>query len=109
MSFTHIDTWVFDLDNTLYPASDLYDEIGERMTDYIARKLSVDRAEALSLRERYFHKYGATVVGLARHHGVDPHDFLEDVHIADQSVLTPDPELRALIARLPGRRVIYTN
>lgn len=109
MGFAHINTWVFDLDNTLYPASDLYDEIGERMTDYIARKLTLPRDEALTIRERYFHEYGATVVGLARHHGIDPHDFLEDVHIADHSVLTSDPELRALLARLPGRRVIYTN
>lgn len=109
MGFACINTWVFDLDNTLYPASDLYDEIGERMTDYIARKLSLPRDEALRLRERYFHEYGATVVGLAHHHGIDPHDFLQQVHIADHSVLTPDPELRGLLARLPGRRVIYTN
>jgi len=104
-----IRVWVFDLDNTLYPASDLYDEIGVRMTDYIARALKVDGAEAQVLRERYFHEYGATVVGLARHHGVDAGDFLRDVHTADHSVLSADPELRALIAALPGRRIIYTN
>jgi putative hydrolase of the HAD superfamily len=109
MTFAGIHTWVFDLDNTLYPARALYDEIGERMTSYIARAVGVDRATALELRERYFHQYGATVVGLARHHDVDARDFLLDVHEADHSVLTPDAELRALIGRLPGRRIIFTN
>lgn len=105
----NIRTWVFDLDNTLYPAPALYDEIGVRMTDYIARKLALSCADAQELRERYFHQYGATVVGLARHHDIDASDFLRDVHIADHSVLAPDPELAALIAALPGRRIIYTN
>lgn len=105
----NIRTWVFDLDNTLYPAPVLYDEIGVRMTAYIARKLSLAAADAQILRERYFHEYGATVVGLARHHAIDAADFLRDVHTADHSVLTPDPELRDLIAALPGRRIIYTN
>ncbi len=104
-----IRAWVFDLDNTLYPAPALYDEIGVRMTDYIARKLLIEATHALELRERYFHQYGATVVGLARHHDIDAHDFLRDVHSADHSVLTPDSELRDLIAALPGRRIIYTN
>lgn len=104
-----IRTWVFDLDNTLYPAPALYDEIGARMTAYIARALSVDDGAALELRERYFYEYGATVVGLALHHGVDARDFLRDVHDADHSVLTPDPGLRELIARLPGRRIVFTN
>jgi putative hydrolase of the HAD superfamily len=101
--------WVFDLDNTLYPVADIYDEIGARMTAYIARALSLNEAEALAVRERYFHQYGATVVGLAEHHGVDAHDFLADVHNADYSVLTPDPELAGLIAALPGKRIVFTN
>jgi putative hydrolase of the HAD superfamily len=105
----NIRTWVFDLDNTLYPAPALYDEIGVRMTDYIARKLTLATADAQELRERYFHQYGATVVGLARHHDIEAGDFLRHVHDADHSVLTPDLELRDLIAALPGRRLIYTN
>lgn len=104
-----IDVWVFDLDNTLYPASDLYDEIGERMTAYIMRTLRVEAAEALQLRERYFHQYGATITGLVQHHDVDADDYLHDVHLADHSVLSADAELRALIAQLPGRRIIHTN
>jgi len=105
----NIRAWVFDLDNTLYPASDLYDEIGVRMTEYIARALSVGNARAQELRERYFHEYGATVVGLTRHHGVDASDFLRDVHTADHSVLSADPELRDLISGLSGCRIIFTN
>lgn len=101
--------WVFDLDNTLYPARELYDEIGERMTAFIARKLSLSSEDAYAVRERYFLDYGATVVGLVRHHDVSAREFLDDVHAADHSVLTPDPELRALIARLPGRRIVHTN
>ncbi|MBP6688795.1 MAG: pyrimidine 5'-nucleotidase, partial [Hyphomonadaceae bacterium] len=109
MSFDGIKTWVFDLDNTLYPARALYDEIGERMTRYIERKTGLDTTGALEIRERYFHQYGATVVGLMRHHDIDARDFLLDVHEADHSVLAPDPELRALIAALPGQRIIFTN
>jgi len=109
MSFAGIRTWVFDLDNTLYPARALYDEIGERMTRYIMRATKLDTAGALEIRERYFHQYGATVVGLMRHHGIDARDFLLDVHEADHSVLKPDAELREMIDRLPGRRIIFTN
>lgn len=109
MTFADIRTWVFDLDNTLYPARALYDEIGVRMTNYIARATGLDMESALGIRERYFHEYGATVVGLAKHHGVDARDFLLDVHLADYSVLAPDAELRALLERLPGRRIIFTN
>jgi putative hydrolase of the HAD superfamily len=109
MSLAHIDVWVFDLDNTLYPAPVLYDEIGERMTAYIARTLGIETNAALELRERYFHEYGATIVGLVRHHAFDAQDFLRDVHNADHSVLMIDPELRGLIEALPGRRIIHTN
>lgn len=109
MTFQNIRTWVFDLDNTLYPARALYDEIGQRMTRYIARATGLDAAGALEIQERYFHQYGATVVGLTRHHGVDARDFLLDVHEADHSVLAPDPELRDMIERLPGRRIVFTN
>lgn len=109
MSLADIRTWVFDLDNTLYPARALYDEIGDRMTRYIERATGFDTAGALEVRERYFHQYGATVIGLMRHHDIDARDFLLDVHQADHSVLTPDPDLRALIERLPGRRIIFTN
>lgn len=105
----HIRDWVFDLDNTLYPAPALYDAIGVRMTAFIAEALGVDDATALELRERYFHQDGATVAGLARHHGVDAHAFLSYVHAVDYSVLAPDPELADMIAALPGRKIVFTN
>lgn len=108
-AFAQIGDWVFDLDNTLYPAPALYDAIGERMTAYIARAVGVDASAALELREHYFHLYGATVVGLAAHHGVDARDFMAHVHDVDYSVLAPDPELAALLAALPGRKFIHTN
>lgn len=105
----HIRDWVFDLDNTLYPAPALYDAIGERMTEFIAVSVGVDRAAALELRERYFHQYGATVVGLAKHHDIDAHAFLNHVHDVDYAVLEPDPELASLIGALPGRKLVFTN
>jgi putative hydrolase of the HAD superfamily len=104
-----IEAWVFDLDNTLYSTSLLYDAVGERMTAYIARALAISDAEAMVLRERYFDDYGATVVGLSRHHAMDAHDFLAHVHDVDYSVLDPDPELGALIEQLPGRKIVFTN
>ena len=107
--FASIEAWVFDLDNTLYSTPLLYDAVGERMTAYIARALAISDAEALELRERYFDDYGATVVGLSRHHAVDAHDFLAHVHNVDYSVLDPDPELGALIEQLPGRKIVFTN
>jgi len=104
------DVWVFDLDNTLYPAeSTIYDSIGARMTAYIARHVGLSHEAALTLRERYFHQYGATVVGLVRHHGVDLADFVEDVHDVPVDQVSPEPELRDLIAALPGRRFVFTN
>lgn len=102
--------WVFDLDNTLYPAeATLYAAIGERMTDYIERALACGRDEAHEIRERYFHMYGATVLGLAKHHAIDAADFLDDVHKVDMSAIGPDPDLAAMIAALPGRKFIFTN
>lgn len=101
--------WVFDLDNTLYPVSEIYDAIGERMTDFIAHALHLPRDEAHRLREHYFHECGATVTGLARHHGLDARAFLAHAHDVDYSVLRADPELATLIEALPGRRIIFTN
>jgi putative hydrolase of the HAD superfamily len=106
----NVEAWVFDLDNTLYPAeSALYDIIGDRMTAYIVRVAEVDPVEAERLREQYFHEYGATVVGLAKHHDVDASDFLKHVHDVEHDAIAADPELNALIARLPGRRILFTN
>jgi putative hydrolase of the HAD superfamily len=109
-SFAHVDTWVFDLDNTLYPPHmRLFDQIEVRMTAWVMRALGVDHARANHLRGHYWSLYGTTLAGLMREHAIDPQDYLEDVHNIDFSVLTPDPALATRIAALPGRRIVYTN
>lgn len=108
--FTHVDTWVFDLDNTLYPPHmRLFDQIETRMTAFVMQVAGVDRAQADHLRNHYWHTHGTTLAGLMREHGMDPQAYLHDVHDIDMSILTPDPDLRARIAALPGRKIVYTN
>ena len=108
--FSHVTTWVFDLDNTLYPpAIRLFDQIEVRMTDWVMRALGVGRTEANRLRQHYWDTYGTTLAGLMREHDVDPGPYLTEVHDIDFSVLPPDPRLAQAIAALPGRRIIYTN
>ena len=107
---THIDSWIFDLDNTLYPASaNLFSQIDAKMGAYIQRLLDVDPAEAHRVQKHLFHSHGMTLPGLMALHAVDPHDFLADVHDVDIDVVAPHPELAALIARLPGRKFVFTN
>ncbi len=109
-AWNEITTWVFDLDETLYPpATPLFPQIEARMTAWIMQVLGVDRTEADRLRQRWWHDHGTTLAGLMREHGADPDPFLRDVHDIDFSVLTPDPDLRTALLALPGRRVIYTN
>jgi hypothetical protein len=108
--FAHVETWVFDLDNTLYPPETaLFPQINVRMTDYVMRVTGADRAEADRLRHHYWKEHGTTLAGLMHHHGVDPDPFLVEVHEIDFTVLSPDPDLAARIAALPGRRIVYTN
>jgi putative hydrolase of the HAD superfamily len=108
--FSHVTTWVFDLDNTLYPPRmRLFDQIEARMVAYVMSKLNVDRAEADRLRRVYWQEYGTTLAGLMAEHDLDPVPFMVDVHDVDFSILTPDPVLRQRIAQLRGRKIIYTN
>lgn len=108
--FTHVSHWVFDLDNTLYPPSArLFDQIEVRMTAWVMAALKVERSEADRLRRHYWQLYGTTLAGLMHEHGLDPAPYLVDVHDIDMGQLTPDPGLRAGIAALPGRRIVYTN
>ncbi len=108
--FAHVTTWVFDLDNTLYPPSArLFDLIEVRMTTWVMRELGVERAEADRLRRHYWQSYGTTLAGLMREHGMDPGPYLTEVHDIPLDRLTPDPGLAAGIAALPGRRIVYTN
>jgi putative hydrolase of the HAD superfamily len=109
-ALSHVRTWVFDLDNTLYPPSSrLFDQIEVRMTDWVARALDVDRPTANHLRDHYWKTYGTTLAGMMREHGADPGPYLTDVHDIDLSGLVVDTDLVAGIAALPGRRVVYTN
>lgn len=109
-AFASITTWVFDLDNTLYPPHmRLFDQIEVRMTDWVMRVLQVDRARADHLRAHYWATYGTTLAGLMAEHDVDPGPYLNEVHDIDLSVLAPDPALSEAIAALPGRKIVYTN
>jgi putative hydrolase of the HAD superfamily len=108
--FHHVTTWVFDLDNTLYPPRfRLFDQIEVRMTNWVMRALNVGRTEANRLRLHYWDTYGTTLAGLMREHGVDPGPYLTDVHDIDFTVLPADAALAAAIANLPGRCIVYTN
>lgn len=109
-AFTHVTSWVFDLDHTLYPPSArLFDLIEVRMTDYVMTALNVDWNRANHLRQHYWETHGTTLAGLMREHDVDPGPYLTDVHDIPMDRLEPDPELAAKIGDLPGRRIVYTN
>ncbi len=108
--FGHVETWVFDLDNTLYPAEcDLFAQIDHRMGAFIAETLGLTLDDAHALRKQYYFEHGTTLAGLIRLHGVKPHDFLDYVHDIDLDVVDPSPELGAAIEALPGRKLVFTN
>jgi putative hydrolase of the HAD superfamily len=108
--FDAVETWVFDLDNTLYPHHlNLWQQVDERIRDYIADFLQVTKDEAFRLQKDYYRRYGTSLRGLMEEHGLNPDEFLEIVHRIDHSPLTPDPALGAAIAALSGRKLILTN
>jgi putative hydrolase of the HAD superfamily len=108
--FTQVRSWVFDLDNTLYPpAARLFDQIEVRMTNWVMQSLNVDRPEADRLRRHYWAQYGTTLAGLMHEHGVDPAPYLTDVHDISLDHLEQDLDLASHIRALPGRRIVYTN
>jgi putative hydrolase of the HAD superfamily len=107
---SHIDTWLFDLDNTLYPPeAEFMSLIEGRMTEFVARETGLPRQDAYNLQKKYLHEHGTTLAGLMANHGVNPEAFLDEVHDVSMHDLHPDPELRAAIAALPGRRLVFTN
>ncbi len=109
-AFSHVEHWVFDLDNTLYPPeAALFDQIEAKMTDWVMREISVDRHTADALRQQYWSEYGTTLAGLMRVHGTDPGPYLHEVHDISLDHLTPAPDLAERIAALPGQRIVYTN
>ena len=109
-SLAHVGEWIFDLDNTLYPASTrLFDLIDERMGAYIQRLLACDAVEARRVQKAYFHEHDTTLAGLMREHDVDPHQFLDDVHDISLERITSNPALDRALGKLPGRKYVYTN
>ncbi len=105
-----IEVWLFDLDNTLYPAScRLFDQVDVAMGRYVADMLSLEPAEARALQKQYYREHGTTLRGLMDNHDIDPHDYLRAVHDIDLSPVQPNPRLDAALARLPGRKLIFTN
>ena len=108
--FGHVETWVFDLDNTLYPHHlNLWQQVDERIRAFIADFLKVPHDEAFRVQKDYYKRYGTTMRGLMTEHGLNPDDYLEFVHQIDHSPLEPDPALGAALTRLPGRKLILTN
>ena len=108
--FAHIRDWIFDLDNCLYPAgSRLFELIDQKMTAYIERLLNVDSVEARRIQKMHFHGSGTTLAGLMKHHDVDPHHFMGDVHDIPLDRLSQDDRLVAALGKLPGRKFIHTN
>ncbi len=108
--FGEVETWVFDLDNTLYPHHlNLWQQVDERIRAYVADFLKVSKDEAFRVQKDYYKRYGTTMRGLMTEHGMKADDYLEFVHQIDHSPLTPNPALGAALEKLPGRKLILTN
>ena len=108
--FERTQTWIFDLDNTLYPADcNLFSQVDQRMGEFIARYLGVPFEYARHLQKTYYRQFGTTLSGLMQVHKMDPKAFLDYVHDIDLSVVAEHPDLAKAIAGLPGRKLIFTN
>src|SRR6476620_9056502 len=106
-TFTDIDTWVFALDNTLYPHHvNLWQQVDVRIGEFIANFLNVPADEARRIQEDYYKRYGTSMRGMMTEHGASADDFLAYVHQIDHSPLDPNPAMGAAIERLPGRKLI---
>lgn len=109
-AFTHVDTWIFDLDNTLYPPhTDLFAQVDAKMGEFVAELLDLEREAAHKLQKDYYRRYGTTLRGLMVEHGINPDGFLEFVHDIDHSRILPDHALSEAIRALPGRHFVMTN
>jgi putative hydrolase of the HAD superfamily len=107
---SHVDAWVFDLDNTLYDAeTHIFVEVGRRMTDFVACHLNLPRDEADLKRKHFFHTYGTTLRGLMTEHNVAPEYFLQHVHDVDIKVVPPCAITQEYLAHLPGKKYVFTN
>ena len=109
-AFSAVETWVFDLDNTLYPHSlNLWQQIDDRIREFVSDFLKITKEDAFKLQKDYYKRYGTTMRGLMAEHGLKPDDYLAFVHQIDHSPLLPNPQLGDAIERLPGRKLILTN
>ena len=108
--FRRVDTWVFDLDNTLYPpGSDMWPLIDGRITAFLINMFGLDGLSSRALQKYYYQRYGTTLSGLMAEYGMAPEEFLAFVHDIDRSTLAPNPGLAEAIEALPGRKLILTN
>ncbi|MCW5774191.1 MAG: pyrimidine 5'-nucleotidase [Rhodospirillaceae bacterium] len=106
----HVEAWVFDLDNTLYPAEcDLFSQVDVRIGQFIADRFGISYDEARRLQKNHFRRYGTTMRGLMTETGCDPHEFLAYVHAIDHSPVQRDVRLDAALAALPGPKYVFTN
>ncbi len=109
-AFAQTNCWIFDLDNTLYPAEcNLFAQVDKRMGEFIAGFLKISFEEARALQKDYYLDYGTTLAGLMNCHGIEPAEFLDYVHDIDFSVLPKAPKLEKALDRLPGEKFIFTN
>src|SRR5689334_15067131 len=108
--FRHVENWIFDLDNTLYCADNgIFAQIESRMTDYVERLLKLPRQAARAVQKDLYRQFGTTLNGLMRQHDCNAEDYLNFVHDIDLGELAPDADLKEALARLPGRRFVFTN
>jgi putative hydrolase of the HAD superfamily len=108
--FDHVETWIFDLDNTLYPhEARVWPQVDERITLYLMKLFETDGLSARALQKHYYHRYGTTLRGLMEEEGIVPADFLDFAHDIDHSAIELNPALGDAIERLPGRKLILTN
>ena len=105
-----IDTWIFDLDNTLYSAdSGIFQQVHDLMGKFVSKHLNVERKKANEIQRKYYKQHGTTLRGMMDNHGVDPEYFLKEVHKLDYSIVDSNKKLNEELKKLKGRKIIYTN
>tara|TARA_B100001559_G_C16407988_1_gene578963 strand:- start:411 stop:1085 length:675 start_codon:yes stop_codon:yes gene_type:complete len=105
-----INTWIFDLDNTLYSAdSGIFQQVHNLMGEFISKNLNMDLPEAKKLQSKYYKQHGTTLRGMMDNHSIDPDHFLDEVHKLDYSIVGPNKMLNEQLHKLEGRKIIYTN
>jgi len=105
-----INTWIFDLDNTLYSAdSGIFQQVHDLMGKFVSNHLDIGIEEAKIIQKNYYKQHGTTLRGMMDNHGVDPDHFLAEVHKLDYSIVGPNHKLNEELKKLQGRKIIYTN